>query len=98
MTLTADMIAHAIVASARAYGDDPIRAVTSRAYGARRCLPAAIYALWALGLGSFESMYRILRVNRRQVQRANSRPSGVWWTATLVAISDVRRALLRSRP
>lgn len=43
--LTADLAARAIVASAYAYGDDPVRAMTAKSGKTRRCLTPALYGI-----------------------------------------------------
>lgn len=45
--LTADLCAQALVAAARAYGDDPVRAVLAKAGRVRRCFAPAATALAA---------------------------------------------------
>ena len=43
--LTADLCARAIIASAQAYGDDPVRAMTAKSGRPRRCLTPALYGI-----------------------------------------------------
>lgn len=87
--MTSSDIATAIVATARTYEADPIRALTDRRYGARKCLAPAIYALRSEHKGSLDGLCRLLGLNRRQVQRVYRKGSPDFLTAFV----EARRAL-----
>jgi hypothetical protein len=100
--LTADLIAHAVVASARVYGDDPVKALTSRGPNGRRCLtPAASGVLIALDLsprtkphGAPDPVSRALGLAPMSVYKARrARGAGLFEAAELAAASSVRKGL-----
>ena len=68
--LTADVIAHAIVASAKAYGDDPVRVLLSRGGPTRRCITPAAEALCLLTGYSYAKLAPVLQIAPRGTSRA----------------------------
>jgi hypothetical protein len=97
----ADVIAEAIVAAARAYGDDPMAALTDRSGRgrlgdrARRALPAAISAL-ATQSGDLRPLARCLDVDPSTVRiarRTRSAPFAKAEEAAIEALTGLRLSL-----
>ncbi len=72
--LTADLIARAIIAAARSYGDDPQRALQSRAGTMRRSVMPAVGALLQETDLSRARLGKILDCNPRNLSRASKAP------------------------
>lgn len=71
VALTADLIARAVIAAARSYGDDPLAAMMARRSG-RRCLaPAATGICQATG-ADMARVARIIGFNPHNIGRARS--------------------------
>ncbi len=92
MTITADHYARAIVGAARSYGDCPVSALTSRAYGARRCLPPAVEALRQFSGAALDTVCRPLPVAPRAVLQAKARKVPAFAYAFVSAVKALERA------
>lgn len=66
----ADNYARAIIASAREYGDCPVKALTSRASQHRRCLAAAALAIFNAVDRTLPEVCRPLNIRADSVTRA----------------------------
>lgn len=71
--LTADLIARAIVAAAQSYGDDPVRALTSKSPPLRRCLSAATGGISLLMEVRADVIAPVLGVGQNTVTSARCR-------------------------
>jgi hypothetical protein len=76
--LTADLVGRAVIAAARAYGDDPVTAMTChRTHTPRRVLSAVGSAL-AKGGVDFDQVERMLGVKRSTIYAARSKRAGAF--------------------
>jgi hypothetical protein len=67
VALTADLVARAIIAAARSFGDDPVMACTSRAKDKRRSLVAAAGGLAVAGICTARRASAVLGLNPTSV-------------------------------
>jgi len=92
VVVSADAVAWAVVASARAYGDDPVAVLTgegARRYGARRCLAPAIVGL-ARATGAQEAgLARMLGMPTGTIQGAKANQKGRYREALAAVIEAV---------
>lgn len=92
VVVSAEAAAWAVVASARAYGDDPVAALTgegARRYGARRCLAPAIVGL-AQATGAQEaSLARLLGLPPNSLRPAKAQQKGRYREALAAVIAAV---------
>lgn len=95
--LTPDVIAHAIVASAQAYGDDPVRVFLARGGPARRCMTPAAEALCLLTGYSYAKLAPLLQLAPRGVSRARVN-GGYAYERAFEAAEARLRALGLERP
>lgn len=95
--IDADLIARAVIAAARTYGDDPVRAVTGGT-SARRCLAPAAQALARLFELKDRQAERLLGLSVGTLcKRRVAATRDAFLAATQAAVDDVRLALT-SRP
>ncbi len=93
--LTADTVARAVIAAARAYGADPVVAMTNRAGGKqRRPVTAAGVALVASRRASFDQTVRMLSLSGKGLRDAIARAGGGWAEGPISAAA----AAMRSSP
>lgn len=89
--ITADMVACAIVAAAKEYGDSPVRAMEAKAGLGRRCVAPAIIGL-AQGLGApLYGTAERLGFRYSGIERARSQGAPVFARAVTAAEQAVRR-------
>jgi hypothetical protein len=91
VAVSADVIAWAVVASARVFGDDPVAALSggARLRGARRCLPPAVVGV-ARATGAQEaSLARMLGLPTGTVQGAKAHQKGRYREALAAVIAAV---------
>lgn len=91
VAVSADVIAWAVVASARVFGDDPIDALSggARVRGTRRCLPPAVVGV-ARATGAQEaSLARMLGLPTGTVQGAKAHQKGRYREALAAVIAAV---------
>lgn len=91
--LTADLCARAIIAAARAFGDDPVMACTSQSARKRRALSAAASGLVQgadVGVLRAQAVLGLSHCAIRQARRAQGEP---WAGAALAAMRAVEFAL-----
>jgi hypothetical protein len=96
--LTADLFAHAVVAAARAYGDDPIDAFAAKSGILKRCrAPAAVAASRVAGipLGRASAILGMLHTN---VSAARGRGGGLFQKAQDAAEAACRAYLAANAP
>lgn len=92
LPLTADLIAAAVVASARSYGDHPIRAFEAKAGPLRRSLAPAIGALAQEGVGLAPDLCRIIGVNSKTYYGAAKSETPAFQAAYSAAARAIRKA------
>jgi hypothetical protein len=96
--LTADLIATAIVASARAYGDDPVLALTVASGVRRRCLAPAIVALKAVTTASFKRVAPLVGCAPTAVSQARSCAGPNFTRAQKAAVAALAAHLAPAAP
>jgi DNA-binding transcriptional ArsR family regulator len=89
---SADRYAVAIVASARAYGDDPLAAVIAVGPRQRRCLAAALMALSEVHRLPLSRLARPLGASASNVARSMARPGGAGLRARLAVLKALAPA------
>ncbi len=95
VTLSADLIARAIIAAARSYGDDPVDAMTSTARFGRRALTAAAGGVARAMDVTPRRPARILKINDTNIYSARTRGGAEFLAAELAAMRAVEFALRR---
>lgn len=93
--LSPDLVARAVVASARSYGDDPIYACTAKRGVMRRSLKAAAMGLHAAMGGDLSRYCKVLRISDKNLYHA--RRGAKEGAPILVAAAAAERAVSRSR-
>lgn len=93
--LTADLVARAVIAAARSYGDDPVHAMTSTARFGRRALAAAASGVARAMEVSPIRAARILQIKDTNVYTARARASADFVAAELAATRAVEFAAWR---
>lgn len=96
--LTADLCARAVIAAARAYGDDPDAAMTAKSGKLRRCLAPAASALQRAGVCSLSAGARMLQLGSSTLSTARSTANNKFDQAEAAAIAAVKLALARLEP
>lgn len=89
--LTPDVIAHAIVASAKAYGDDPVRVLLSRGGPTRRCITPAAEAICLLTGYSYAKLAPVLQIAPRGTSRARLNGGDAYERAFAAAEARLRQ-------
>lgn len=87
MGLNAQMIAAAVVAAAKSYGDDPARALSAGKGSARRALPAACSALNRVTGASLRQICTPLGMPATSVSRARAQGGAAFKAAEAAAIA-----------
>lgn len=88
--LTADLIAHAIVASARAFSTCPVAACEAKSGMMRRPLTAAAFGIVRASGAPERRVSRILGLGVSAVSQARAMGSGTFWKASLAAEEAIR--------
>lgn len=91
----ADLIARAIIAAARSYGDDPVEACLARSGLRRRCVTAAASALELERTWKLRQLEKVLRVRPSAIQSARANRKRSFDRAVTAAREVVRWALKR---
>lgn len=94
--LTAELVARAIVAAARAYGDDPVRAMTGEAPIIRRALAPAAAGLVAAGLVREGRISKLLGLGESVMGNARRRASEPYLRAARAAEAALHAAASRA--
>lgn len=94
--LTADLIAQAIVASARSYGDDPARAMAVQSGPRRRCITPAVLGLSIAADLPMTHVARVIGVTLSNVNRSRARGGEAFERALRAARRAVEDAIWRS--
>lgn len=88
----ADLVARAVIAAARALGEDPVEAVTGRTLG-RRALAPAVSGMARVGACSTRRVARMLGMGRETVAKARGRGGEDFLRAEAAAAAAVDAAL-----
>lgn len=91
VAVSADVVAWAVVASARVFGDDPVAVLSGaeRRYGARRCLPPAVVGLARLTGAQEAALARMVGLPTGTVTAAKANQKGRYREALAAVIAAV---------
>jgi hypothetical protein len=93
----AEVVAAAVVASAKVYGDCPLTAFRGQSNQVRRSLAAAASALERSHICSLATCARMLGLGRTTVHTARSKHRGVFDAAEAAAVEAAEQAMRRER-
>jgi hypothetical protein len=96
--LTADVIARAIVAAARSYGDDPVVAMTTKTGTVRRALAPAMYGVREATGWPMRQLARVMRMDGPTMRRARLNGGEKFTRAQAAAVTALTSGELPAPP
>lgn len=91
--ITADLAARAVIAAARAYGDDPVRAVEVDRGPPRRAVTAAAAGLSVATGATFARVAQVLQIRKQNLSRSRAAGGELFAAAVAAAEGAVRAAM-----